>query len=128
MSNNYSYSSSSATYSSSSNSGSSTSASSSSGNANNSPRHHQGHSQRYTETVTSNDRDGTTVRRTHEETGKPTLDETYHAPAHQGQGGGSRITNGGGDVSDQGRIQDVTDGDPEQDEKDRQYLERMEDE
>ncbi|KIW19885.1 hypothetical protein PV08_00460 [Exophiala spinifera] len=143
MSANYSYSSSSfvsATYS------SSGTASSSSDAARGNNGHNQAHSQRYTETVTSNDRDGTTVYRTHEETGKPILAEAYHAPATstgagpgQGRGVTRGIADGGGVSSDgthaQNRIQDVTDDDdddaavdPEQEERDRQYLERMEDE
>ncbi|KAJ9636011.1 hypothetical protein H2204_005508 [Knufia peltigerae] len=92
--------------------------------------HDRGHSQRYTETMSSNDRDGTTVRRTHEETGKPTLDETYHSPPTRNRGA-ARITDDDNAASDQGRIQDVTDVDvdpSDQEEKDRQYLESMEDE
>ncbi len=69
--------------------------------------------------MTSNDRDGTSIRRTTEETGKPTLqDETYIPP-----GGGRQV--GGGGESGRGRIGDVSD---EQKERDREYEERMEDE
>jgi hypothetical protein len=81
----------------------------------------QGHSKSITETMTSNDRDGTNIRRTTEETGKPTLqDETYIPPGGRQLGGGGRDDGGGA-----GRIQDVTD---EQKERDREYEERMEDE
>jgi hypothetical protein len=83
----------------------------------------QGHSKSITETMTSNDRDGTNIRRTTEETGKPTLqDETYIPPGGRQLGGGGRDDGGGGGA---GRIQDVTD---EQKERDREYEERMEDE
>lgn len=92
----------------------------------------QGTTARFTESMTSNDRDGTRVYRTHEETGKPTLEEREHLPA-RGEGG---ITSGGG----VGRIEDVSDQDQDQDqdhdqdhdqgqaERDRLYEERMEDE
>ncbi|KIW48587.1 uncharacterized protein PV06_01159 [Exophiala oligosperma] len=106
------------------------SASYSSSSTSSTNNHDRGHSQRYTETMSSNDRDGTTVRRTHEETGKPTLDETYHSPPTRNRGA-ARITDDDNAASDQGRIQDVTDVDvdpSDQEEKDRQYLESMEDE
>ncbi|ETI27511.1 hypothetical protein G647_09702 [Cladophialophora carrionii CBS 160.54] len=78
----------------------------------------QGHSKSITETMTSNDRDGTNIRRTTEETGKPTLqDETYIPP------GGRQL--GGREDGGARRIQDVTD---EQAERDREYEERIEDE
>jgi len=76
----------------------------------------EGTTKRFTETMTSNDRDGTRVYRTQEETGKPTLEDRAHIPA-----GGER-----------GRIEDVSDQDQDQDqdqaERDRLYEERMEDE
>ena len=68
--------------------------------------------------MTSNDRDGTSIRRTTQETGKPTLqDETYIPP------GGRQIGNEG--ESGRRRIEDVSD---EQKERDREYEERMEEE
>lgn len=71
--------------------------------------------------MTSNNRDGTTIRRTNEETGKPTLqDETYYPAA------GGRSVEGGGGVGPGRRIEDVTD--EEQRTRDRVYEERMEDE
>ncbi|KAJ9606948.1 hypothetical protein H2200_008959 [Cladophialophora chaetospira] len=77
----------------------------------------QGYSKSITQTATSNDRDGTNIRRTTEETGKPTLqDETYIPP------GGRQI---GSSQNSAGRIEDVSD---EQKERDREYEERMEDE
>ncbi|KAI1619101.1 hypothetical protein EDD37DRAFT_624627 [Exophiala viscosa] len=86
-----------------------------------------GTTHRVTESVTSNNRDGTTVRRAQEETGRPRIQEERHyAP---GSRLGARVTND--NTSSQGRIQDVTDQDDEdeaQKERDRQYEERMEDE
>ncbi|EXJ58112.1 hypothetical protein A1O7_05536 [Cladophialophora yegresii CBS 114405] len=80
----------------------------------------QGHSKSITETMTSNDREGTTIRRTTEETGKPTLqDETYIPP-------GDRQLGGRDDGGGARRIQDVTD--EQQAERDREYEERIEDE
>lgn len=83
-------------------------------------------SHRYTETMTSSDRDGTTIRRSEEQNGQPTLhEETYYPPA------GGRITNGGQQQQQtQNRIEDVTDSDAaaDQAERDRLYEERMEDE
>ncbi len=101
-----------------------------------------GTTQRYTATMTSNDRDGTTIRRTSEETGKPTLrDETHYAPPSR-VGGTERGELGSPGVVDGGRrIEDVSDDDPaagrsrrqqeqeqEQEARDREYEERMEDE
>jgi len=79
----------------------------------------QGHSNNYTETTTSHDRDGTSVQRTTEETGKPTLqDETYIPLA-------GRLGNGGGGDASGRRIEDVSD---EQAKRNAEYEERMEDE
>jgi hypothetical protein len=75
--------------------------------------------------MTSNDRDGTNVQRTTEETGQPTIREEKHFPSERGidssAAGQGRVIE---DVSDQ------KDGDDEvvQRERDRQYEERMEDE
>jgi len=77
----------------------------------------QGHSKSITETATFNDRDGTNIRRTTEETGKPTLqDETYIPP------GGRQLSSS---ESGAGRIENVSD---EQEQRDREYEERIEDE
>ncbi|KIY00604.1 uncharacterized protein Z520_03267 [Fonsecaea multimorphosa CBS 102226] len=82
------------------------------------------HAQRYTETMTSNDRDGTNIRRLSEETGRaPRSEETYIPPRGGGRGI-DRGTDGGA-----GRIEDVTDRDEDdQAARDRKYEERMEDE
>lgn len=59
--------------------------------------------------MTSNDRDGTTVRRVHQETGKPTMqEEIFYPPASTG------ITTGASG-SDRARIEDVTDADGDAD-------------
>ena len=87
-----------------------------------------GTTHRVTESVTSNNRDGTTIRRSQEETGRPRIQEERHyAPGSRLSG---RVTNDN-TTSSQGRIQDVTDqddGDEAQKERDREYEERMEDE
>ncbi|OAP59988.1 hypothetical protein AYL99_04990 [Fonsecaea erecta] len=80
------------------------------------------HAQRYTETMTSNDRDGTNIRRVSEETGRPPRSEETYIPLRGGRVGAS---------DDRGRIEDVTDADPDDDDqaaRDREYEERMEDE
>lgn len=70
--------------------------------------------------MTSNDRDGTTVHRLHEETGKPTTqDETFYPPAPASTSS-QRITDGAGAGTDAGsdrvrRIEDVTDTDTDAD-------------
>jgi len=69
------------------------------------------HSHRFTKESHSNDRDGTTVRCTMQESGKPMVEETTTIPAGEGSKG-------------QGRIEDMTG----QEERDREYLERMEEE
>ncbi|KIV89490.1 hypothetical protein, variant [Exophiala mesophila] len=84
-----------------------------------------GHSATFTQMTSSNDRDGTTVRRTAHETGQPDFDETRHYPT---QGGQTTIEGGQGGGNDAARVQDVTDEDPEQAARDREYEERMEDE
>lgn len=76
----------------------------------------QGTTRRYTEEMNSNDRDGTTIRRTQEETGKQTLEETTQYPAGNRQLGGST------QASQDRRIEDVSD------QNDKEYGERMEDE
>lgn len=76
------------------------------------------------------------MRRTHEETGKPTLEETRHYPLSSFSG---RVEGGSGRGEDVRRIEDVTgteedDGDDarkrdeEQAARDREYEERIEDE
>ncbi len=86
----------------------------------------QGKTKVFSESLQSNDRDGTTIRRVQQETGKPTLrDESYIPP------GGRGIASGSGDEPNrERRIEDVTDQDQEssQAERDRLYEERMEDE
>ncbi|KAK4940001.1 hypothetical protein LTR10_019853 [Elasticomyces elasticus] len=88
-----------------------------------------GTTHRVTESVTSNNRDGTTIRRSQEETGRPRIQEERHyAPGSRISG---RVTND--DTATQGRIQDITDQDDVEEEKaqkerDREYEERMEDE
>jgi len=59
--------------------------------------------------MTSNDRDGTTVRRMHQETGKPTTQEETFYPAAS-----TAITDGAAG-SDRPRIEDVTDADADAD-------------
>ncbi|KIX02344.1 uncharacterized protein Z518_08285 [Rhinocladiella mackenziei CBS 650.93] len=82
----------------------------------------EGTTKRFTETMTSNDRDGTSVRRTHEETGKPTLQDEMYIPP------GGRTIEGTG-AAEKGRIEDVSDADAERHrERDREYEERMEEE
>lgn len=85
----------------------------------------EGHSANFTEMTSSNDRDGTTIRRTAHETGQPDFDQTRHYPA---QGGQNTVDGGYGGSSNAARIQDVTDEDPEQAARDREYEERIEDE
>ncbi|EXJ69006.1 uncharacterized protein A1O5_07941 [Cladophialophora psammophila CBS 110553] len=87
------------------------------------------HTHRYSETMTSNDRDGTSIRRVVEQTGRPTLsEETYIPPRPAGRGieldGDGRQGGASG-----GRIEDVTnDEDQDQAARDREYEERIEDE
>ncbi|KIW81093.1 hypothetical protein Z517_04116 [Fonsecaea pedrosoi CBS 271.37] len=102
----------------------SSSTSSSTGGSSNS-----NHAQRYSETLTSNDRDGTNIRRVAEETGRPTVSEETYIPPQRGSVAGSNSSTGG-----RGRIEDVTDrdgdgdNDDEQAERDREYEERIEEE
>ncbi|KEF58880.1 uncharacterized protein A1O9_03723 [Exophiala aquamarina CBS 119918] len=95
-----------------------------------SPTNPQGSTTRYTEQAHSNSRDGTTVRRTHEETGRPTLDETRHYPhSSSGRVEGEnvrRIEDVTGTEEDDGR--DDRDQATEQAKRDHEYEERMEDE
>ncbi|OQU95422.1 hypothetical protein CLAIMM_01634 [Cladophialophora immunda] len=95
----------------------------------------QSHAQRYTETMTSNDRDGTNIRRVAEETGKPVRsEETYIPPRGTTAAAARGIDDGGRDGG--GRIEDVTDADADEEHdqdrdqaaRDREYEERMEDE
>src|SRR5271170_3594873 len=69
------------------------------------------HSHSFTKESHSNDRDGTVVRCTMQESGRPMVEETTIIPAKERSEG-------------QGRIEDVTG----QEERDREYLERMEEE
>ena len=75
----------------------------------------QVNSKSYTEQTSSNDRDGTTVHRRVEESGKEPIEETTTYPASDRVSGGSSA----------GKIEDVSNS---QEERDKQYEERMEDE
>ncbi|EXJ80977.1 hypothetical protein A1O3_07265 [Capronia epimyces CBS 606.96] len=93
-----------------------------------------GTTRRFTETMTSNDRDGTSIRRTHEESGRPTVQEETYIPPAGGRISGTGFESGSRSASasalgglERGRVEDVTD-DAEQAEKDRLYEERIEDE
>ena len=82
----------------------------------------QTHTKSYSERTNYNSRDGGTVERQSHETGLPSYSETTQIPAQRG------IAAGG--VSQDRRIEDVTDAekDKEQEKRDAEYLERMEDE
>lgn len=82
-------------------------------------------SKRWTETMQSNDREGTAIRRTTEETGRPSRTEDTFIPPRDG---GRGLEQQGGGGAERGRIEDVTDADDEQARRDREYEERMEDE
>jgi len=85
--------------------------------------HPQGKTKTFHQSMTSNDRDGTTIRRMQQESGKPTVhDESYIPP------GGRRVESAPNSGNGR-RIEDVTDQDQQsQADRDRQYEERMEDE
>ena len=87
-----------------------------------------GHSQRYTETSHSNERDGTNTSRRWEETGKATIEEREQRPAQGRVGGGSGGIGNARRIEDVSEVNDESGERNEQAEKDRLYEERMEEE
>ncbi|KIW91813.1 uncharacterized protein Z519_07783 [Cladophialophora bantiana CBS 173.52] len=89
----------------------------------------QSHTQTYSETMTSNDRDGTSIRRVAEQTGRPTLIEETYIPSRPAGRGIELDGDGRQGGASGGRIEDVTnDDDQDQAARDREYEERIEDE